>query len=235
MAGLTQQGAWNSSSILAGYGLSSVIGPIQPTSADIKRYNSRSGGKHSGVGNWMQNYRPTPIIESGRPKRMYDYGHGELPAVQKRLPGLSSRKVGSYRGPRKPLEFKTLRAARDIDEGQLPSVVKNETAIQDWLGDINSYADMETESTNTRPRRASTVNTDYIRIPDRMVQNNNRGPNPANHFPSFVADDERMALDRLYDNMIEVIQARQSPPEYTEPTSAVRERLEAEAAERAAF
>ena len=117
-------GSWSSSTVLAGYGLSAVIGPTEPTPADIKRLNSRSGGEHAGHGNWMQTYRPVPITGSGRPKTMYNYLKGDKPLVQTRLPGLTSRKTSSFRGGQKYNDkSRFLGINRDIDKGQLPPVV----------------------------------------------------------------------------------------------------------------
>lgn len=114
-----QSGAWNSSSILQGYGLMSVIGPTEPTKEDIKRLNSRSGGKHAGHGNWMQTFNPRPVIKNGFATKVYDYGQGSDVIVQSRLPSLATRKVGKFRGfKRSPNVLLKLGPATDIDGTQ---------------------------------------------------------------------------------------------------------------------
>lgn len=232
MASLTQAGAWTSSSILAGYGLSAKVGPTEPTTADMKRFNSRSGGKHSGVGNWMQSYRPKPIMGTGRPKKMYDYELGDLPVIRQRLPGLATRKVSKFKGLKKSEGLKTIIGmGRDVDGNQTPVVVGGGIALQEWLNELNNYDPNDTETTFTVSRQSSTNSDERVRIPDRMVQNDNIGPNAARRPPPYVLQGEQEALNRLrmwIDNY-------EMLPEYESATPEVEERLRAEAAERAAF
>ena len=232
MASLTQSGSWTSSSILAGYGLSAKVGPTQPTPADMKRFNSRSGGKHSGVGNWMQSYRPKPIMGSGRPKKMYNYELGDLPVIRQRLPGLATRKVSNFKGLKKSDGLKTLIGmGRDVDGNQTPVVVGKGVDLMEWLKELNEYDPNDTETQTTISRRSSLISDEQIRIPDRMVQNDNIGPNAARQPPPYVPQGEQEALNRLrmwiddYDQL----------PAYSPATNEVEERLRAEAAERAAF
>lgn len=116
MATHYQSGAWNSSSILQGYGLMAVIGAYEPTREDVKRLNSRSGGEHAGHGNWMQTFNPKPVIKKGPPTKVYEYGQGSEVVIKSRLPGLPQRKVSKFKGFKKtPNVILKIGASRDVD------------------------------------------------------------------------------------------------------------------------
>ena len=116
MATHYQSGAWNSSSILQGYGLMAVIGAHEPTREDVKRLNSRSGGEHAGHGNWMQTFNPKPVIKNGPPTKVYEYGQGSEVVIKSRLPGLPQRKVSKFKGLKKtPNVILKIGASRDVD------------------------------------------------------------------------------------------------------------------------
>lgn len=199
MATQYQSGSWSTPSILVGYGLSSTVGPTAPTPTDIKRLNSRSGGKHSGQGNWMQNYRPTPIMKNDKPKKMYDYGLGDLPVIQSRLPGLAARKIGKYKGLKKSTTTTTkFGVGRDEDSRV------NRNDINDWLSDINSYRRMDTETVGSGSRMDTNNSDERIVIPDRVVQNNNIGPNAAVIPPPIITGSDRDIIMQL-------------PPPYSPP------------------
>ena len=192
MATQYQSGSWSTPSILVGYGLSATVGPTEPTPTDIKRLNSRSGGKHSGQGNWMQNYRPTPIMKNDKPKKMYEYGFGDLPVIQSRLPGLAARKVGKYKGLKK---YTTTKFGVGRDEDGHSRVNRND--IRGWLSDINSYGRMDTDTVVSR-RSGDTTNSDErVVLPDRVVQNNNIGPNAAVMPPPIITDRDRDIIMEL--------------------------------------
>lgn len=116
MATHYQSGAWNSSSILQGYGLMAVIGAYEPTREDVKRLNSRSGGEHAGHGNWMQTFNPKPVIKNGPPTKVYEYGQGSEVVIRSRGPGLPQRKVSKFKGFKKtPNVILKIGASRDVD------------------------------------------------------------------------------------------------------------------------
>lgn len=204
MATHHQSGSWTSPSILAGYGLSAVIGPVEPTSQDLKRLNSRSGGA-SGKGNWMQTFNPRPIQGSGRPKKMYNYDLGEEPVIRRRLPGLEKRKVASFKGFKKTFPIKKLAPATNNRGGQnapvnnggnrpgnvaRPRPDNDDTTAQDLIAEL----------------RAARRERDEIRRPERYVpprlllrrarfnpqprQNNAIGPNEQ-RAAEFFDDDNR--------------------------------------------
>lgn len=189
MATHYQSGSWSSPSILAGYGLSAVIGPVEPTKADVKRYNSRSGGNHSGHGNWMQTFMPRPVIKSGGPEKMYNYDFEKMPIVQSRLPSLGSRKVQKYRGFRKGLRVEKQGVNRDDDGGRVEPVVGAPTVISagvmEWLNGLaKPNSRMDTESVASR--RSSTTSSSS-QPPERFIDL----PGPVN------TPEEQEALRRL--------------------------------------
>ncbi len=149
MASLVQQGSWSSPSILAGYGLSAKIGPTEQTTTDTMRLNSRSGGKFSGKGNWMQDYRPKPIMGSGRPKVMYDYEKGDGVVVQRRPEGLVNRKIGKFKKPFSKSLTKTLAKnagfgpQKNVDGEMVPrndAGNNQNSVIPGWLDKMENYA-----------------------------------------------------------------------------------------------
>ena len=182
MASLVQQGSWSSPSILAGYGLSAKIGPNETTPIDKQRLNSRSGGKFSGVGNWMQDYRPKPIMGSGRPKKMYDYESGDGVIVQKRPEGLVSRKIGKFVkrkfGKEKIIIKKDIMGpSRDADGAMAPinggsvNGPENQDVIPGWLDKIENYG----PGTNvTRSDSAGNTPRESVQRPDTEMQGSSR-------------------------------------------------------------
>jgi hypothetical protein len=184
-----QSGSWSNKSILAGYGLSATIGPQEPTRADIKRLNSRSGGEHAGKGNWMQNYTPRPIIGSGRPKKMYEYSLGDLPVVQKRLPGLAKRKIFKYKtekktaGPKKDADGAQTKPV-NITIGDFMNVDKSSTKSQKTVS-LNGYEDMETDSSSMSSRYKSGNSTESSLV-EQFTRMRGVGPRRMYHTPTMI-------------------------------------------------
>lgn len=198
MATQYQTGSWSSPSILVGYGLSATIGPTEPTPADMKRFNSRSGGKHSGKGNWMQNYRPQPIIPSGRPKKMYNYELGDVPVVQTRLPNLTARKIGKYKGLKKTTSnIVRLGVGRDETVYEDPS-----DSLKKWFEGIGSYG-MDTGSTgmSSKGDGGSDAGSDggkpLVRFNDFEISTNRLGPQSTKRPNTFGLTQDQMIVDSL--------------------------------------
>lgn len=232
MATQYQTGSWTSSSILAGYGLTAVIGPQEPTSADVKRLNSRAGGPHSGHGNWMQTFNPRPIQKSGRPKKMYNYDYVETPIVQKRNPGLEPRKVSKFKGLKKSNVLSNLAPSRDTDGSQAAVVNNGQRPPADpfMIGNMRSV--------NAAAAAADRDDEEEVaqRFQPNLARRNATRANVARRFQPSVARAMRRYATRGpngflgYDMDIERL-----PPPYEQPSAATLERLEMEAAERAAY
>lgn len=193
MASLQQSGSWSTSSILVGYGLSSIIGPTNPTSAEMKRLNCRSGGKHSGKGNWMQDYRPTPIIGSGRPKKMYDYETADIVVPQQRLAGLVSRKVVKYKGLKKKTDIKITLGPNIDDDG---NVEKKEKKKPDLKIDTDTvmYQSPGADPLDSPYKTASPGSS----VPDPYVRPSGQyGLGSLKHTPSPRTDEEMGMMDLL--------------------------------------
>lgn len=229
MAVNIQSGAWNSSSILQGYGLMAVIGPYEPTKADVKRFNSRSGGAHAGHGNWMQTFNPRPVIKDGPPTPVYDYGLGAQVLVQSRLPSLATRQVSKFRGLKNPkvTGLKKSTVTNILKIGSVPETV----AIDDPILEKNrKNSDVSMKSQNATSSNAPTSPTESELAPmedstfrnapgpndmrvDEQVTTNTIGPNPTQHL-HYNNPWTQVVTKALYNNSRK---ASKSPEEKAEP------------------
>ena len=201
MATQYQQGAWNSSSILQGYGLMAVIGPTEPTPADIKRLNSRSGGAHAGHGNWMQTFNPRPVIKDGPPTKVYDYGQGGDVVVRSRLPGLAQRKVTKFRGLKKsPKVILKLGSAMDAD-GIQEIVAKKDEPKDDILekNRKNSDASMPPLSPveSVYFKAESEAGSEFPPLPDQSYRNT-LGPIPGQRLIAYNDAETKWITNKIY-------------------------------------
>ncbi len=212
--------------ILAGYGLMSTVGPQEPTKADIKRLNSRSGGEIRGFGNWMQSFNPGPIIKSGGPDKMYDYGQKVPVVVQARLPGLETRKVSTFKGYKTPKS--SIKIGRDVDGSQSIPVIgpvvgekKEENKKAEDVFEENAEKDNEPMSPRSSTTSRSSTSSSgpptpvdarfvpHVRppppvphrapppVPEVVVPNPNIGPNPIRQQNRFGLPEDEIIVDAL--------------------------------------
>jgi len=205
MATHTQSGAWNSSSILQGYGLMATIGPYEPTKADVKRFNSRSGGAHAGHGNWMQTFNPRPVIKDGPPSKVYDYGLGPEVRVQSRLPSLATRKVSKFKGFKKSSDkVVKLGALVDIEGIQAPKSVpvddpSGKKEVKDIIleknrrdSDTSMGSSKQSSGHGVEEMSPPSTEAPTPHIPNRLA------PIPAQHLTTHNSNEARSITSTIY-------------------------------------